>query len=149
VRVLLLVPLLLSACDKPQPAPAARIDPARLSVNGSTGTLPVAPPKRPSPLALPPLFEGRWGKTPADCDISRSDTRGAMIIRGDRIDFYAATGHMVAVERRSPTTVAVTMDVKEGGRQFRRSMIFTLVTAATELLRVDAAPPARFRYTRC
>lgn len=147
-RTILPMLVVLAACAKPDPHPT-QVDAAKLSAKGSSGTGPVARPKSPSPLAYPTVFQGRWGVTPADCDISRIDTRNFMKISGDKIDFYASTGHVARIENMGPMAVTALVDMNEPGRKWQDRMTLIVREAGTRLLRTMGSGAAIYRYTRC
>lgn len=102
---------------------------------------------------FPAALQGKWGLTPADCDISRSDTKGVMTVRGDAVSFYDASAVVSAVPEKSSYRIVADLDYRGGGRTWRRRERFEVVNGGTMLQRTapvpPGTPPRTFRYEHC
>lgn len=98
--------------------------------------------------ALPPAFEGRWGMTPADCDIARGDTRGLLSITGSKLTFWDAGATASVVGGSSRYKVVADLALSDHGRKWQRRDTFELTNAGTTLQRTEAAGKT-YRYERC
>ena len=96
---------------------------------------------------LPPAFLGRWGITPADCDFSRSDTKGLLTVFADRLSFHESTARIDSLERRSPYRIVAALTLTGDGRTWQRRDTLDLASAGTILVRTE--PSAAYRYERC
>ena len=99
-------------------------------------------------MALLP-FEGSWGRTSADCDLSRDDRRGTLKIEKGRVDYYAAGGPIERIVAYSPSSITVDLRLTGFGQAAMVRTNYTLRVAGTRLLRTDGSPPAQVEYTRC
>lgn len=139
--------LALAACgSKP-----ASFDPATVQLGDNGKTMSPAnakPSPTPEQLAMIP-FQGLWGRTTGDCDLSKDDRRGTLKIQGTRVDYYAAGGAVERIVARSPTSVTVDLRLAGFGKVMQPRTTYRLVMAGTRLERVDQAPAARILYTRC
>ncbi len=121
----------------------------QLAPNGKS-----VPPSQATPapsstaMALLP-YEGRWGRTPADCDLSNDDRRGTLKIEKGRVDYYAAGGPIERIVAKTPTSITLVLRMTGFGQASLVRTTYTLQVAGTRLLRTDASPPARIQYTRC
>ncbi len=99
-------------------------------------------------MALLP-FEGSWGRTSADCDLSRDDRRGTLKIEKGRVDYYAAGGPIERIVAYSPSSITLDLRLTGFGQAAMVRTTYALRVAGTRLLRTDGSPPARVEYTRC
>ncbi|WP_156363699.1 hypothetical protein [Sphingomonas sp. Leaf357] len=107
------------------------------------------PGKAPAAAALPPAFEGHWGMRPADCDISRADTKGLLIVKGNTLTFYEATATATVVGGPSRYKVVADLAYKGEGREWRTRETLELTAAGTVLQRTGQSPVKTYRYERC
>ena len=98
---------------------------------------------------LPPAFLGRWGITPADCDFSRSDTKGLVTVFADKLSFYESTAKVASLSAVSQYKVIADLNYTGEGQAWRKRTTLELITAGTALLRTEQSPAATFRYERC
>jgi len=108
-----------------------------------------APVKAPVATALPPAFEGHWGMRPADCDISRADTKGLLIVKGDTLTFYEATATAKVIGGPSRYKVVAELSYTGEGREWQTRETLELTAAGTVLLRTGQSPAKTYRYERC
>ncbi len=138
---------LLAGCGEQKP----KFDPNTVVLAPNGKTLPAnqatAAPSAASMAMLP--FEGSWGRTAADCDLSNDDRRGTLKIEKGRVEYYAAGGPIERIVSKTPTSVTLDLRLTGFGRTTLSRTTYTLQVAGTRLLRTDATPPARFQYTRC
>ncbi|MEN2786628.1 hypothetical protein ACFOKI_01990 [Sphingomonas qilianensis] len=100
------------------------------------------------PGQLPPMFEGRWGLTPADCDVARSDTKGLLVIRGSNLTFYTASADAKVIA--GPSRYQVVADLTFTGKDApapRRDQL--ALTAANTVLQRTEPGGQSYRYERC
>lgn len=108
--------------------------------------VPHAGPER-GKLAFPTAYQGRWGLTPADCDLSRPDAPGLMKVSGATLDFHGATAKARTLTARDPYRVTADLDFMGGGRSWRRREVLTLEVGGTRLARAEAG--GTYRYEKC
>ena len=94
------------------------------------------------------LFNG-WGITPADCDFSRSDTKGLVTVFADKLSFYESTAKVASLSAVSQYKVIADLNYTGEGQAWRKRTTLELITAGTALLRTEQSPAATFRYERC
>lgn len=137
----------LAGCGDQKP----EFDPNTVVLAPNGKTLPItANVSAPTPakMALLP-FEGSWGRTPADCDLSRDDRRGTLKIENGKVNYYAAGGPIERIVATTPTSITLDLRLSGFGQTSLVRTTYTLQVAGTRLLRTDVAPPARVQYTRC
>ena len=120
---------------------------------GTTPTKPLAP------TALPPAFEGHWGMRAADCDISRADTRGLLIVKGNTMTFYTAIATTKVVGGQSRFKVIADLSYKGEGKEWQTretleltaagTVLMRTVLMSTVLMRTGPSPAKTYRYVRC
>ncbi|WP_052215496.1 hypothetical protein [Sphingomonas sp. ERG5] len=148
--------VLASAACSPSPSDnqaAANIE-ATIAENQSSDAARGLPKSdAPNPVraarTLPPAFLGRWGITPADCDFSRTDTKGLVTVFADKLSFYDSTAKIDALTHRSQYKVTADLIFTGEGRTWTKRAALELVTAGTALLRTEQSPAATYRYERC
>ena len=109
--------------------------------------LPISEERAAPPGALPPQFEGRWGITPADCDVARSDTKGLLVIRGSTLTFYTASAVAKVIGGPSRYKVIADLTFTDKGVAPRRDQL-ELTSAGTVLQRAEPGGKT-YRYGRC
>ncbi|TPG38624.1 hypothetical protein EAH79_16020 [Sphingomonas koreensis] len=113
--------------------------------------LPLSTPTRAAVAAetLPTAFVGRWGLTPGDCDFSRSDAKGLLIVEPRSLRFYESTASIAALDKASPDDVTARLDFKGEGQTWQTTTRLALDAAGTALVRTEQSPPHIYRYSRC
>lgn len=96
---------------------------------------------------LPTAFQGHWGLTAADCDLSRPDAPGLMKIRGNVLDFQASTARVRTLRSQDGYHVVAELDVRAGGRTEQHSETLALELGGTRLTRT--VPGGTLRYEHC
>ncbi|MDQ2877880.1 MAG: hypothetical protein M3R41_02215 [Pseudomonadota bacterium] len=99
--------------------------------------------------ALPAAFQGKWGMTAGDCDISRGDSVGKMIVRVDKLTFYTATATITHLTKTSQYQVTADLALEGGGKAWQARQRFDLTRGGTQLLRIEQTPAKTYRYQRC
>lgn len=97
-------------------------------------------------LTFPTAYQGHWGRTASDCDISRPDAPGLMKIGGARLDFHDATATARTLAARDPYRITADLDYKGGGRIWQRREVLTLEVGGTRLARTDASGTHRYEH---
>jgi hypothetical protein len=110
--------------------------------------LPISEERAAPPGALPPQFEGRWGITPADCDVARSDTRGLLVIRASTLTFHAASATAKVIGGPSRYKVIADLTFSGKGAVPTRRDQLELTSAGTVLQRSEPSGKT-YRYERC
>ncbi|QNQ07857.1 hypothetical protein [Sphingomonas alpina] len=155
VAGLVALALTLAACSsEPSDNQAAASIEATIAANESSDAargLPKsdAPSAAKAAKTLPPAFLGRWGITPADCDFSRTDTKGLVTVFADKLSFYASTAKIDALSRQSQYKMTADLNFTGEGRSWQKRTTLELVTAGTALVRTEQSPAATYRYERC
>ncbi|MGH6614679.1 hypothetical protein [Sphingomonas sp.] len=145
----------LAACSsEPSDNQAAASIEATVAANQSSDAARGLPKSDvPSPAkeakTLPPAFLGRWGIMPADCDFSRTDTKGLVTVFADKLSFYASTAKVDALTRQSQYKMTADLNFTGEGRSWQKRTTLELVTAGTALVRTEQSPAATYRYERC
>lgn len=109
--------------------------------------LPVATRVKPGTLTFPTAYQGHWGLTPADCDISRPDAPGLMKVSGATLDFHGSTAKARTLTARDPYRITADLDFTGGGRSWPRREVLTLEVGGTRLARAEAG--GTYRYEKC
>jgi len=151
----LIATLAIAACSNDAPAvndaqAEAAVEQAARAANGTVPRgLPVSDETAAlTPGALPPAFEGRWGLTPADCDVARSDTKGLLVIRGSTLTFYTASATARVVGGPSRYKVVADLTFTDKGATAPRRDRLALTAAGTVLQRTEPGGQT-YRYERC
>jgi len=93
-------------------------------------------------------FEGRWGLTPGDCDLSQGARSGSLHILKNQLDFYESGGTIERVVAATPNNATIDVALKAGDRRWLDRMNLKLLAGGTRLLRTEPNG-TKFRYTRC
>ena len=166
--ILTVAMLTLAACEKPEEQPPA-IDNAAINdaiENAAPAAAPNAQPSgggsdtaapggpgggAPSGKAsgLPAAFLGRWGMTEADCDVSRSDTKGLVTISSKSLKFYESLGELKSMKMVSPIEINAHFAFSGEGQSWTKDMTLKLENGGTTLVRVEKDPTATIRHKKC
>lgn len=148
----LIVMTALTACDGGTEAGDEAAIPTETSAPTPTPALQSPVTASPEMTAIPADMRGRWGLVPADCDPSRSDTKGLLTITVDKLEFYESVATLDEIEEATPTRLRATFDFMGEGMTWERDMLLELEDEGSALVRrefgEDAAPDA-FRYAQC
>jgi hypothetical protein len=153
--------LALSACDRPQQPPAIEnalirnvTENAAPAATNSVEPEEVANTASPvtssaDATGLPPAFQGRWGMTEADCDVSRADNKGLVTVSGDSLKFYESLGKLESMKAVSPMEINASFAFSGEGQSWNKDMTLKLDNGGTTLVRVEKDPAATFRHKKC
>lgn len=154
--------LALSACQKQDDAPALENMAIRNVSDTATpvGVSNAAEEKRVAPgvpaeadserqSGIPVAFRGRWGMTSADCDLSRSDTKGLVTVSANELKFYESLGRLKQITQVSPTEVKARFDFSGEGQNWTKDMTLKLDQGGTILIRVEQDPAGTYRHEKC
>ncbi|MEO5866279.1 MAG: hypothetical protein ABIS14_10715 [Sphingomonas sp.] len=154
----MLAPLLATGChgDAKGKATAAAVV-APITISATATPAPGVPAERAPNRAeaaklahaIPTALRGRWGMTPGDCDISRSDTKGLLIVSKDKLDFYESKARVDGLSKVSQNEVTADLMFSGEGKTWRAREHLRTGVAGTRLLRTEEAPHKTFRYVRC
>ena len=158
------VALTLSACDKRDPVAneanntaglpsvdhVAGAKDGRPSADGSAptnvATVPASEPAV-SGVTIPAALHGRWGMTPANCTSTIGDTKGLLVISGDRLSFYESRAVPARNIRMSNESIGADFEFTGEGQSW--SKFETLQLKKDKLIRTESSPMASFTYARC
>jgi hypothetical protein len=149
-KLAILAALTLGACH-PAADDANKAFP--VSANPARGVPNEQPPHRSDVIKqskmIPTALQGRWGLAPNDCDISRSDTRGLLVVAKDRLDFYTSKATVDALSKASQYEVTADLTFTEDGKTWQRREHLQAALGDTRLLRTEESPRRTFQYVRC
>lgn len=146
--------LVLAACSSESPAPA-QSDPADLTPAATESAAAVpAPPQREATAVrqIPPALQGRWGLVPADCNSTRGDAKGLLIVSAADLRFYESVGKLRSARSATETSLSGTFDYTGEGMNWTREVTLSARTGGNNLDFQDSgadAPASRRTYTRC
>ena len=162
--IALALALAISGCDKSDPVADGADNTAGLpsidnvagakdgtpSADGSAptnvATVPAGAPTVPA-VAIPAVLHGRWGMTPADCTSTRGDTKGLLVVSGDRLSFYESRA--VPARNVSISSNSIGADFEFTGEGQSWTKFETLQLKKDKLVRTESSPMASFTYARC
>ena len=138
--------LALAACNS-QPAEEAAPE-----QDAAAQSAPIPP--TPSPIAdeIPTSMQGKWGMTPADCEIGRSDAKGLMTVGPTTLEFYESRGELRNIESRGENSLHAEFAFTGEGMEWTRDMTLETLAGDTELVRTETGDDASsepFRYSKC
>ena len=120
------------------------------SVDGSAPSnvvvVPAGAPTAPA-AAIPAALHGRWGMTPADCTSTKGDTKGLLVVSGDRLTFYESRAVPARNVRISGDSIGADFDFTGEGQSWTK--FETLQLKKDKLVRTESSPMASFTYARC
>lgn len=116
-------------------------------VNASNATTKVDPDNNLS--GIPVAFRGRWGMNEADCDVSRSDTKGLVTVDADGLKFYESMGRLKSISSASPTEMKAIFAFSGEGQNWTKVMTLKLDEGGTTLIRIEQDPAGTYRHTKC
>ena len=117
---------------------------------GTAAAVPGVPDTRPArrvALTFPTAFQGHWGQTLADCDVSRPDAPGLMKVRGATLDFHDSAATARTLTARDPYRIVADLDYKRGERSWQRRETLSLELGGIRLARSGAGGTSR--YEKC
>jgi hypothetical protein len=129
MMIVVLIGVALTGCGGQRP----QFDPNSVQLTANGKTLPASkasPAPTPAKMALLP-FEGSWGRTPADCDLSRDDRRGTLKIESGRVNYCAAGGPIERILAQSPTSLTLDLRLTGFGQTSVVRSTFALQMAGT------------------
>ena len=143
----------LSACSKPESEPAAE--------SGAEATASPVPAATASPSAsatpvaanaIPEGMHGAWGINAADCDTSRGDAKGNMVVSANSLKFYESVAKLGAIETVTAQMVRAQYDFSGEGQTWQQGVQLGLSADGKTLVRRDFGPdamPEPLTYQRC
>ncbi len=156
---LLLAPFALAACSEPSPEPSAAATPSLAPMVSESEAL--APPVAPgaseaAPAAgaatFPAGMRGKWGMNTLDCDPSRGDDKGAMVVSAKSVKFYESKAEIGEVTESTPNILRAKFDYEGEGMAWQRDAKFELIDGGKVLVLTEYsadAPQGPRRHTRC
>jgi hypothetical protein len=140
----------LAGCSKPAP-----------QAEETTPAAEPAAPEAPEPAVsaeaaeattIPEPVRGRWGMNAADCDMSRSDAKGSMVVGADSLKFYESVAKLNRIDSISDKGIGAVYDFTGEGQQWQLTVELTLSPDGKVLTRKDSGPdalPEPLTYQRC
>ncbi|PFG64446.1 hypothetical protein AXZ77_3086 [Thioclava sp. ES.031] len=89
------------------------------------------------PTTLPDGMIGRWGLTKADCDSSRDDAKGLMVVKPDSLQFYESQAKLTEIDSATDRVVRATWNFIGEGEKWQRDIVLTLSSTGIYLSRQD------------
>lgn len=159
---LIVLTMALSACQKEADKPAVEnvtignvvedTTPAEAAKAGvpptASNAVPAADPEKVL-SGIPMAFRGRWGMVEADCDVSRSDTKGLVTVDAESLKFYESMGRLKTIDVVSPIEVKANFAFSGEGQSWTKTMTLKLDEGGTTLVRVEQDPSGTFRHKKC
>jgi hypothetical protein len=112
----------------------------------NVATVPAGAPTVPA-AAIPAVLHGRWGMTPADCTSTKGDTKGLLVVSGDRLSFYESRAVPARNVRISSDSIGADFEFTGEGQSWTK--FETLQLKKDKLVRTESSPMASFTYARC
>jgi hypothetical protein len=150
--------ILFAACSRPDPvadnaaaenlpAPANRptTDPAGLPPENGTAPANAAAPA--AAARIPARLHGRWGLSPADCNSTRGDAKGLLVIAADDLRFYESRAVPSADVQTDAGSISGHFDFTGEGQSW--SKYEALKRSGTKLTRTETNPAASYTYAKC
>lgn len=106
----------------------------------------------PSPAAvqqIPTAFRGRWGMTANDCDPSRDDAKGLMVVEPTTLRFYESRATLASATAPGGDRLSMRLSFTGEGQSWTADQSFTLLDEGRTLVRTENGPAATLRYERC
>lgn len=130
--------------------PAGELDSGSDAAEGldetdDTGSELPSPPDTPESRMIPSQYRGRWGMVAADCDINRSDAKGAITIGERAIVFYESRAMLKEPRPAIATSFSGLFAFTGEGQKWEEVMTFT--RSGDTLTRADNK--VRITYMRC
>lgn len=98
---------------------------------------------------IPAPFRGRWGLTPADCDVAAGRAEGLLTIGSEILRFYESVAEPLTLETMGRTAISGSFAFSGEGMEWTREMTLTLGPDGKTLVRAENDPRASYTYTRC
>jgi hypothetical protein len=92
-------------------------------------------------------FLGEWGMTKADCDPSRPDRKGLVVIKPDKLVYYESRGSVTSINRDSPNQITLQLSMDGEGQQWQATDVLKLNPVGTQLQRTEQGQT--YTYDRC
>jgi hypothetical protein len=115
----------------------------------------VVPLGRPSPAAsappksFPASFQGRWGLGPNDCDPSRDDAKGLMVVEPTMLRFYESRATLASAQAARAEKLTARLSFTGEGQSWTSEQRFTLLNGGKALVREEGGAASPLRYARC
>ena len=103
------------------------------------------------PKTLPEGMVGRWGLTKADCDASRDDNKGLMVVQPDSLKFYESQAKLAEIDSATDRVVRATWNFTGEGQKWQRDIVLTLSSTGIYLSRQDISQSGMkpLNYRQC
>lgn len=111
--------------------------------------VPIAVPSARPAGAIPASFRGRWALTAADCDPSRADNKGLMVVEPTLLRFYESRAAVVRATETGGDRLTLRLSFSGEGQQWTADQTLTLLDEGRTLVRDEPSPPTSLRYARC
>ncbi|KAA8610125.1 hypothetical protein AL036_01260 [Salipiger aestuarii] len=102
--------------------------------------------------AIPIEMRGRWGLTAADCDVTRDDATGAMLVSAEMLGFYDSRARLGDSHEVTPHRIDASYSFAGDGMTWTRDMTLSLSGDGSTLTRTFSDPdagPVSLKYGRC
>ena len=97
--------------------------------------------------AIPAALHGRWGLTPADCDLERTDAKGLMVVSAGEIRFYESAARPTTGVQSTLDSVAGDFAFTGEGQNWIRYVALQIENG--NLVRTEIKPATSYTYARC
>ena len=101
---------------------------------------------------IPAEMRGRWGLTRTDCDVTRPDAKGAMLVSSEMLGFYESHARLDEVHEVSPRRITASYGFTGEGMSWGRDVTLALSPDGATLIRTQSSPdsgPVTLGYDRC
>ena len=96
---------------------------------------------------IPAALHGRWGLSPGDCNSTRGDAKGLLIIGADELRFYESRAVPAANAQASADSISGDFTFTGEGQTWTKFQ--SLSIQRDGLVRTESNPMASFTYAKC
>ena len=107
-------------------------------------------PARPLPLpakVIPAVLHGRWGLSPADCTLTKSNAKGLLVVTSGGLDFTESRAVPAADAETDGNSIGGNFAFTGEGQSWIRYESLKLDNRV--LIRTETNPTASFSYAKC
>lgn len=138
----------VTALNLPLPANDTALDPDAVPPeNGAVTATALQATATPSAGTIPAALQGRWGLAPGDCNSTRGDAKGLLVINGGELRFYESRAvPSPGVEVRDES-IRGNFEFTGEGQSWTRFERFE--RNGSHLVRTESNPAASYTYAKC
>jgi hypothetical protein len=134
----------VKAVNLPLPTNHEEPDPTALPPQNSAAPKPVS---LDAIRKIPPVLQGRWGLTPADCTSTRGDAKGLLVVTANDLNFYES--HAIPAADAQADSSSINGHFNFSGEGQNWSKYEALKKTGDKLTRTETNPAASYTYAKC